>query len=602
MNGEYDDNKREMVDLLTPKVMQYDILSFDIFDTIIFRNVNRPEDIFELVGERIGVSGFAEMRISAEKKAISNLGDAYTLDDIYSYISQLAEIDIKKALSVEVETEIEFSTVNPYIYKVYQKAVKCGKKVIFVSDMYLSKSTIESILKKNGVVKWDEIYISCEMKKSKSTGSIYKHIKELHENESIIHIGDNYRSDYENAKKHGINAYYYKNIRAIGEKYRNCSNSISLGMSVCNSLINQTIHNGEMNHNIHWQYGYCYGGPLVSGYCQWLDRMKKNYNIDRFLFLSRDTDVIFKAYCRIYEESDSQYIYTSRNAVFLLTIDRYLFYYVDVLKKWNLNRQCSVKKFLDETGLAYLFNVLEKHGINENDKLYMHFDQLIELIYLYKKEIYDSLKEMRENAKAYFKQAMGDCKRIGLVDIGWRGSIYVCLKYFLQDVCNFDVDIYCFQLGTNRQWINKELYDNSNMLSYCFSSSMNKEFDYFFSHEVTRMAIVELIFSAKSPTLFSYGKENVKNGFIFGEENHSNDELIDSMQMGILDFVTQFNMITKKMTIFEISGFDAMSLIVDVTKNKKYIHRLFDQFLFSEVSSNIDEHNLFKDFLKSQHY
>lgn len=78
-------------------------------------------------------------------------------------------------------------------------------KVIFTSDMYLESDVIRKILEKNGYTEEDKIYLSSEVKVSKSKGKLFDYIiKDIDlKPEEIIHIGDNYCSDYQQAKKEG---------------------------------------------------------------------------------------------------------------------------------------------------------------------------------------------------------------------------------------------------------------------------------------------------------------------------------------------------------------------------------------------------------------
>ena len=58
------------IDYLYKLVDSYDYISFDIFDTLIKRNVNHPTDIFEIIGKKVGVHDFKTKRIFAEQKVI----------------------------------------------------------------------------------------------------------------------------------------------------------------------------------------------------------------------------------------------------------------------------------------------------------------------------------------------------------------------------------------------------------------------------------------------------------------------------------------------------------------------------------------------------
>ncbi len=48
---------------------KYDIISFDIFDTLITRNMYEPNDIFKLMEEKLNIESFTEKRQLAENEA-----------------------------------------------------------------------------------------------------------------------------------------------------------------------------------------------------------------------------------------------------------------------------------------------------------------------------------------------------------------------------------------------------------------------------------------------------------------------------------------------------------------------------------------------------
>ena len=50
------------------KLSSYDVISFDIFDTLIFRPFSEPTDLFYFVGEQLGIMNFKELRKKWNKK------------------------------------------------------------------------------------------------------------------------------------------------------------------------------------------------------------------------------------------------------------------------------------------------------------------------------------------------------------------------------------------------------------------------------------------------------------------------------------------------------------------------------------------------------
>lgn len=72
---------------------------------------------------------------------------------------------------------------------------KAGKKILLLSDMYLTSDIIAKMLEKCGYSGWDEIWISCEKGKRKDNDEMWKLFAEKYGTRPAIHIGDNAQSD-----------------------------------------------------------------------------------------------------------------------------------------------------------------------------------------------------------------------------------------------------------------------------------------------------------------------------------------------------------------------------------------------------------------------
>ena len=211
----------------------YDIISFDIFDTLIFRPFSEPTDLFYFVGEELGVMNFKELRRQMEKKARNQcyqLKGHYevTLEDIWDQLEHEIGISKTKGIQVEIEKEKQFCYANPFMQEVYRELQKRGKKIIIVSDMYLSKNVLQGILEVNGYDGYEKLYVSCEYAKSKWNGELYELVKQEYSGK-IIHIGDNIQSDVTMAKKKGIATCYYPNVNKNSLQYRSYDMSPIIG-------------------------------------------------------------------------------------------------------------------------------------------------------------------------------------------------------------------------------------------------------------------------------------------------------------------------------------------------------------------------------------
>ena len=122
-----------------------DIVSFDIFDTILLRPFSNPFDLFSYIGETINDNNFAKLRMESERTARrENSEEEITLSDIYSYLPE----KYQKLMEFEKQLELKFVLINPHISDILSYAKELGKKIIFISDMYLDKNTISKMLQK----------------------------------------------------------------------------------------------------------------------------------------------------------------------------------------------------------------------------------------------------------------------------------------------------------------------------------------------------------------------------------------------------------------------------------------------------------------------
>ena len=80
-------------------LMQYEVISFDIFDTLIFRPFSEPTDLFFFLGEKTGILDLRELRMQAEADARTQKYKEekhyeITLSDIWSWLEN--EIGVTK--------------------------------------------------------------------------------------------------------------------------------------------------------------------------------------------------------------------------------------------------------------------------------------------------------------------------------------------------------------------------------------------------------------------------------------------------------------------------------------------------------------------------
>lgn len=195
------------------------VISFDIFDTLLVRHVLRPDDVFSLtaaaVDARLGVD-FVRMRAPAE----AELGlPNPTLDQIYAHMARRHNLPPKTLAALrqaELDSERAVLRARPAARALYDAARRLGKRVIAVSDMYLPAAFLRDVLRENGMAV-DALHVSCELGARKSDGSLYARVaeREACAPSAILHVGDNRRSDVEQALARGVCAHWLPPVRAL---------------------------------------------------------------------------------------------------------------------------------------------------------------------------------------------------------------------------------------------------------------------------------------------------------------------------------------------------------------------------------------------------
>lgn len=225
---------------------EVEVLSVDIFDTLLFRTT-LPESVkFRRFGEAMRplfpgpLSGIKDQgrylrtlrQLAAHtiyhQKVMVRGGREATLDEIYAYMLcalrhhvEMSDAESARLLEnirrVELDIESLDLTPNVRLVEILERASRAGKRVIGISDMYLSLEDIDGLLhrsKLDGLL--DSLYVSSEYGYGKGAGTLFEEaIRESDRLPSqICHIGDNHHSDYVMPLSKGIRAIHAP--RSIG--------------------------------------------------------------------------------------------------------------------------------------------------------------------------------------------------------------------------------------------------------------------------------------------------------------------------------------------------------------------------------------------------
>lgn len=581
--------QRQPINEVIELLMQYDVISFDIFDTLVLRPFTKPNDLFKILGMKYYLSDFNRIRTNASAQARDKVEHReVTIEDIYKEVNLMTNIDVKEGAKYEFEAEKHICYANPYMLQIFNTLINSGKEVIIISDMYYSKKQIMEILDNCNIKGYTNLYISNEYKKSKKNHQLFEYVsKKYKKNKKIIHIGDTYESDIEPADLIGWDAYYYPKTVTFDNKIIKYKISYNI-RSVYNSIIQNRFHNGLIDDDItnsKYKYGFVNGGFLALGYTKWIHDIAKNENYDKILFLSRDGDVLKKVYDYLYDDIPSEYIYWSRHAGIKSTIERDLAYFIFqfIERRIKLTSKTTVEELLKDAELDFLIPKLKHISIDK--KQVINSDICDKIIMLIK----DNIEEVRKISvdykiacKKYLEPILKNCSKVLIVDIGWKGSSITSLKYLIEDVWKFPIIVKGTLVGN---YAYKKGYDTSMLQSgdirtYVFSETLNM--DYALIHQKNieiSNSIVETLFSAKHATFVKY-KLNDKNEAIpiFSNKNNNNKH-VESIQRGIIDFVKDYVEKTKYFKeLLNISGRDAYTPIITLLSDEKQLEQFLIDF------------------------
>ncbi|MBC5689822.1 HAD-IA family hydrolase [Mediterraneibacter sp. NSJ-55] len=581
--GESSISKLEKPEALAEKLAKYDVISFDVFDTLVLRPFSAPTDLFFILGEELGYLDFENIRKEMEwktrqKKYKKEKHYEVTLKEIYATLEEEAGIpaDIQER---EAALEESFCFANPYMQRVVEELQKRKTRLIITSDMYLDTEQIKAILKSCGYKKFDAVYVSCEFQKSKNEGTLFEEVKKREgEEKNFIHVGDNYISDVTKPKEYGFSTYHYVNVNAVGMPYRAEDMSAIIG-GAYRGMVNARIHNGLEEYSNLYEFGYIYGGLFVVGYCQFIHRQVKHKQLEKILFLARDGYILKKVYELLYpQESERlEYVYWSRLAATKMASDYFRYDYFRRFLYHKMNQKYSIEEILDTMELQDMTESLCKElNINARTELTdKNIEKVKSYLLLHWNEISRHYEEQRIAGRSYMKEILNEAETAAAVDIGWAGSGAVTLDYLINHVWKLNCRITGIIAGSNtchnvEMNASEPQLQSGKLVSYLYSQRKNRDLWKFHNPDKEHNLYWEMLLDAPHGSLRGfYLNENGKSYCRFKE--YQKQQTVEEIQQGILDFALDYQKHFEKYEIFQnISGRDAYApmLIALQSKNK----------------------------------
>lgn len=430
------------------ELFQHDIITFDIFDTLITRCVLRPVDVFLVVEAEAKKKGlitsrFSEDRHLAEWAAYEIYGDCANFEHIYSLLRDRygytpEQCDALKTL--EIIAELDLAIPRKAVRDLVLRLLESGKRIVLCSDMYLSSDVIRKLLVKCGYPGDLELWVSNEKGSSKDSGTMWRQLfSYLPENKKIIHVGDNEQADHRILKQMGKDALLISSGLSMfeaSEMYGYLSRYItkSLGNSMLlGYLVNKACFNSPFQeHSVEDEITAIWCGGIFSCF---MDFLVQQEDESQLLFVTREGYLLKPMYerycCALGKEPQSNTIfYASRAAALAASVRTAGDIQITMTSRYTGTLGHFLKSRLnyDLSEQADLYNLAVQFPED--------YKKVMQLLEPYYAGIFENSCIQREAYLAYISQIRLPGKELKVADIGCNGTIQYGLSRILEEKVN----------------------------------------------------------------------------------------------------------------------------------------------------------------------
>lgn len=286
-----------------------DTVSFDVYETLLFRRTGSHRSFLHLLGRRLASLGllegsateFVRLREAAHREAALKAGAEgrpVGVDDLANALSGLGSIDqslAERCIEEEIRLERELTTTVPPARTLVHGHLAPDAPRVFISDMHLPSDMIIDLLGDHDLsTPSDRCYVSCEQGATKRSGKLFEVVaaKEGLELSRHLHVGNDRVADGRAALRSGAqvlpipdgNLNRYE--RMLDERSASTGGlgGVMAGASRIARLQDEVA---EESVRAIRSVAAGVGGPLLTGYLIWVLRQADRRRLQRLYFLAR---------------------------------------------------------------------------------------------------------------------------------------------------------------------------------------------------------------------------------------------------------------------------------------------------------------------------
>ncbi len=450
-----------------------EVISFDLFDTLLVRRIHDPDlvklPVARYIADLAGRQGLSwnwrqvqRRRDAIEQRHRAETGTKFVdheacyprfigelLGEIFQ--SSFDEALLDKVTDYELAMENRMLVPRQLLVDWIKELAQVGKRIFIISDMYMPATHLRLMVRHAGLDELvEEVVSSADSFLAKASGKAYPMMAEKYglRPAAWLHVGDNPFSDGLRAEEAGMEAMIVHDPgedqrKSIGKRYYNYSDGRPFWRGRLLQQLMAPLEAENQPRSLLYSEGYNFLGPLIGVFVQQIAKFCREKEITKVFFLSRE-GWTFKRYWEkalpllnpVGDLPDTEYLYVSRMALagascayqgltktnadiaFLPSGNRD---FRDVCRIFGLDPDRFVSHLAPyglkaDTCLSHIHE-----GYNPENR--QNFDALLD-DRAFQDEVKRQTQAANEAMQRYFSQAgLFDHKNVAIVDIGWLGTI-----------------------------------------------------------------------------------------------------------------------------------------------------------------------------------
>ena len=449
----------------------------------------------------------------------------YTLAEVMAELITRI-VDNKRAIAIETERdyilqyEFEFEIQNTYPDPHIRQFIESypAKKTLYLSDFYMPAADIQRLLDWHGVQAIAASGISsCDVGLNKRSGRLFRHVHEVYDVEpkDHVHIGDNAHADVKIPKTIGIDSVLFQPDDEHGKReereklYQSRDYLFRHITEQACATFPPDVEKLTAYQQAAWKLGLN-AGPLVIGFVLYIAEQSLKDKVEKLYFFTREGEFYLQVWKALFPDNKlagqalpaADTLEVSRLATFCASLRDVST--DELMRVWNLYSTQSLHTLFITLAIdpEICRPLCEEHGINmDEDIVHPWKDAGVQALFKdvrFRDILQNVITQKKNILEAYLHQhgCTVTQKRIGIVDIGWRGTIQDNLSYLLPDT-----QIFGYYMGL-QAFLNVQ---PDNCIKSAFGPDANR------SHRdvdlLDAVSLLEMLCNAPSGSVLGYQKD-----------------------------------------------------------------------------------------------